>query len=338
MKNFTLHLILIFSIIIGANAQNCVVLDLPFSGNTNDISGNGFHASNNGATLTEDRFGRSNSAYKFDGVNDYIVVAHDDLFSFNYNEDFTISLWVKADPIQATIFVTRNSVIEKWVDSNNASNAGYPYVIRYLNQTAPLSDQGKIGVLRYDKTCGNVSTADTKSNIGDTIFHHIVMIRDNGIIKLYFDNKLDTTEIDKSACLTSNFDDLFIGRKGGSWKSAYFKGAIDDIQIYNCALSEKVIDSLYTVASWVGVENTKMDDFSFKVYPNPSSGIVTIELNEEMQSYTVDVFDMTGKLVKTLHYSNKYVVQLDLPNQPGLYSIQIRDNLGWARSKVVSRK
>ena len=58
-------------------------------------------------------------------------------------------------------------------------------LLRYSNQTAPLTDQGKIGVLRYDKTCGNVTSADTKNNIGDTLFHHFVMIRDNGMIKLY---------------------------------------------------------------------------------------------------------------------------------------------------------
>jgi hypothetical protein len=43
----------------------------PFNGNANDISGNGNNGTVNGATLTTDRFGNTNSAYSFDG-NDWI--------------------------------------------------------------------------------------------------------------------------------------------------------------------------------------------------------------------------------------------------------------------------
>ena len=44
----------------------------PFNGNANDESGNGNNGTVNGATLTADRFGNANSAYSFDGVDDYI--------------------------------------------------------------------------------------------------------------------------------------------------------------------------------------------------------------------------------------------------------------------------
>ena len=44
----------------------------PFSGNANDVSGNGNNGTVNGATLTTDRFGNPNAAYSFDGINDYI--------------------------------------------------------------------------------------------------------------------------------------------------------------------------------------------------------------------------------------------------------------------------
>jgi hypothetical protein len=44
----------------------------PFSGNAIDSSGNGNNGTVNGATLTTDRNAVANSAYSFDGVNDYI--------------------------------------------------------------------------------------------------------------------------------------------------------------------------------------------------------------------------------------------------------------------------
>ncbi|MFT3907934.1 MAG: hypothetical protein QM737_00795 [Ferruginibacter sp.] len=48
----------------------------PFNGNTNDASGNGLNATQfNGVQLTTDRFGNTNSAYYFDGIDDYMKVA-----------------------------------------------------------------------------------------------------------------------------------------------------------------------------------------------------------------------------------------------------------------------
>ncbi len=44
----------------------------PFNGNANDESGNGDNGTVFGATLTTDRFGNTNSAYAFDGTDDFI--------------------------------------------------------------------------------------------------------------------------------------------------------------------------------------------------------------------------------------------------------------------------
>jgi hypothetical protein len=43
-------------------------------GNANDESGNGHHGTVHGATLTTDRFGNQDSAYLFDGQDDYIAL------------------------------------------------------------------------------------------------------------------------------------------------------------------------------------------------------------------------------------------------------------------------
>ena len=49
----------------------------PLNGNANDESGRGFHGEILGATLGEDRFGNANSAFLFDGVDDYIELPSD---------------------------------------------------------------------------------------------------------------------------------------------------------------------------------------------------------------------------------------------------------------------
>src|SRR6478736_5916097 len=53
---------------------NSLVSKWEFTGNANDPIGS-MNGTVNGATLTTDRFGNCNSAYFFDGTNDYITMA-----------------------------------------------------------------------------------------------------------------------------------------------------------------------------------------------------------------------------------------------------------------------
>ena len=68
----------------------------PFNGNANDVSGNGNNGTVNGATLTTDRFGNANSAYSFDGVDDFIN--KNNWSSLNGNQDFSVNFWLKYLP------------------------------------------------------------------------------------------------------------------------------------------------------------------------------------------------------------------------------------------------
>ncbi len=64
----------------------------PFTGYANDGSGNGNNGTVNGATLTADRYGNTNSAYLFNGSSDLITGT-----GLNFpmgNSPRTISLWV----------------------------------------------------------------------------------------------------------------------------------------------------------------------------------------------------------------------------------------------------
>ncbi|NBV09586.1 MAG: LamG domain-containing protein, partial [Flavobacteriia bacterium] len=61
----------------------------PFNGNANDESGNGNHGTVNGATLTTDRFGNVNGAYSFNGSN-VLIPLNQQIVSMS---ERTVSLW-----------------------------------------------------------------------------------------------------------------------------------------------------------------------------------------------------------------------------------------------------
>ena len=65
----------------------------PLDGDANDTSGNGIHGTVYGAIPTSDQAGNFESAYSFDGANDYIQIPANALL--NQSNDFTISVWAK---------------------------------------------------------------------------------------------------------------------------------------------------------------------------------------------------------------------------------------------------
>ena len=99
----------------------------PFCGNANDESGNANNGTVNGATLTTDRFGNTNSAYNFDGINDNIGLGN----FFNYTS-FSISMWVKPGNQNghAVIIDNNHASSNNWVFQtiSNFSNNGYNFI------------------------------------------------------------------------------------------------------------------------------------------------------------------------------------------------------------------
>ena len=65
----------------------------PFDGNANDASTFGNNGIVYGPVLTQDRFGASDNAYLFDGVNDYILVPNS--ASLNFQSSITVNFWIK---------------------------------------------------------------------------------------------------------------------------------------------------------------------------------------------------------------------------------------------------
>jgi len=73
--------------------QKGLVAYYPFNGDANDESGNKNHGDVNGPILAEDINGKKNSAYQFDGSDDYIKVEHSS--TLHFKDDFTLSAWLK---------------------------------------------------------------------------------------------------------------------------------------------------------------------------------------------------------------------------------------------------
>jgi hypothetical protein len=275
-----------------------------FSGNANDETTNANHGQVFGATLVEDRFGTANSAYEFDGVDNYILVPQST--SLNTSDYVTLSFWLTVPEFVVTG--------EYYLISQGSWNGRWK---------ASLPSHGKT-VWTTKVADGDISDMDSDPEVLplDT-WTHVVMVHDGTNNDIYFNGILAATKERAGTLASGNTDSLTIGRESTLWGN-YFKGRFDDIRIYDIALTAADILALYEDES--GTQNSIALDpvHPVQVYPNPTNGFINIINAENSQ---VSVYDILGKLVLT--YENKTSLgTINLSNyNGGIYFVKIfKDN------------
>jgi hypothetical protein len=202
----------------------------PFNGNAIDESGYGNHGQNYGATLIPDRFNQSNKAYYFNGVNSYIVVPHTQ--SLQPSNGLTISAWINFNSFNCT-----SSILGKGSD-----NAAGWYSFRYEPSTSSLDFQINFS----DYIGGPKKTISVYTAMNVNMWYNIIGMYDGNIMKIYFNGQLYSS-LPVYKLLGSNSENLQIG----SCTEGYFlKGNLDDIRIYNRALTDTEVQLLFHEGGW----------------------------------------------------------------------------------------
>jgi hypothetical protein len=201
----------------------------PFNGNAQDSSGNGNHGTVNGATLTSDRYGNQNGSYSFDGLDDFIEIPSSVSL---HNPQGTINLW-----LYTTIPNRDVCPIKK----NNFSNAGNEhYVIAITPAEVVFAN-------KYNSNCqsgnGWFRTA-TSNSIYTSPSWHMITATYSIVNNLYIDGILVSTSVPPSTNPDNCASDIQIGR-GWSAVNEWVTGKIDDIGIWNRALSQQEITLLH---------------------------------------------------------------------------------------------
>jgi hypothetical protein len=223
IKIRNLLLVIVFFSVCSTFAQiptNGLVSYWPFNGNANDESGNGHNAIEITATLTTDRFGNPNSAYAFDGsLGSYIMVPdHDSLDPLN---DYTFTFWINPE--------------------SYASIGG-----QILNKyRAFVNDEGGWAA-QLDPTHLGISPSFWSLSViqlNTWTFGAIVFKKSTNTCSIYLNGALDTSGTN-TAVIRNNVRNLYIGiHEGVSYGN--FDGKIDDIRMYNRALSESEVNILF---------------------------------------------------------------------------------------------
>jgi hypothetical protein len=336
----------------------------PFNSNANDESGNGNNGTVSGATVTTDRFGNPNSAYSFDGINDYIATNYSGILGKNSR---TISIWLKRElPNIQTMYCLAYG--------GHASNRGNTFRCGFnFSNTAGVD---------IDVSNGDILYA---SNHYDGLWHHYVWVVPNITdpkltdVRIYEDGELLTEVINygynKDWCENTsiNTEELYKLLIGDFYDDEhnshfYFSGDIDDIRIYNRALNEQeiqvlhnenacyryitvydttivtVIDTNYVTivdTNYISVTDTLIINAvltglnppnnlnTIKVYPNPAKDKIYIHTGKNyslMADYSIKIINSQGQPIFDSKITEQiFEIDVSTFGQTGLYFLQLYD-------------
>ena len=209
----------------------------PFNGNANDESGNGNNGTVNGATLTIDRNGETNRAYSFNGTSTILV---NDADILDLTNDFTIVSWLNSNsyptnpfggPINM-ILCKRPSVVSDITGTYSfgvwEDNGAHKVTCQAPPNASSITYPGINGSIQLNEWYCFVTTYD------DT----------NKILKYYL-NGVEIFNSNLEFIITNTSYGLSIG--GLASASSYFwNGFLDDIRLYNRALSASEVAYLAT--------------------------------------------------------------------------------------------
>ncbi len=217
MKYVVSIMLLLFCIQLSADIMDGLVLNYPFNGNANDESGNNHHGTINGPTPTFDRFGNDDSAYFFDGEDNTDIDCGNSLAEIFESDTFSISIWMNRLSGYGCII----------------TSGGPGFLNFYLrNEVLHMDNDGN---LQYPE-------------LSTDRWHHLCLVMDDGEVTIYT-NTLEAASQESMTCGDHNDGVLLIGNSyGGSYP---FYGRIDDVRIYDRALSESEIGDLYHENGWV---------------------------------------------------------------------------------------
>jgi hypothetical protein len=209
----------------------------PFNNSAVDSSGNNNNGVAYNVTSTTDRYGKPNSAFYFDGTDSYIKVRDTTKLRLD-STDFTLNSWINIEAYNSSygsiIMAKRNN------GSGNGWNfgiAGYGDLTNYV---------GALGVVTYSISGGGDPYSAGTVVLDTNKWHMVTTVYSlsKREVKIYVDGFLDVTTENMASPNSGTTADLYIGMDHAT--GMYFlKGKLDDLRIYNRALTNKEVLALY---------------------------------------------------------------------------------------------
>lgn len=200
------------------NPSGNLIAYYPFTGNANDATVNGYDGTIEGAILTTDRHGTLNKAYLFDGSTNDIAIPSD---AVNNLPTGTVAAFIYLNELNL-----QHSILDKTETD----------VINYFQFIIDNNNK-----LRGIINSNGGSSYRSNTALSQNQWYHVAITWDGININFYLNGVLDGTDVFTDG-VPSAYRQPYIGKVENN--TAYMNGKIDEVRIYNYALTQSEIQSL----------------------------------------------------------------------------------------------
>tara|TARA_B100000927_G_C16459728_1_gene467346 strand:- start:409 stop:1131 length:723 start_codon:yes stop_codon:yes gene_type:complete len=193
-------------------------------------------------------------AMSFDGVNNYILA---DYNSLNFNSGMSISSWFKWDG--STVGTSDNSIsiISRWSANSYFGSNGKQFILRLTNATPNIEL-----LISSNGSSNTIYTGSTSITSGT--WYHVAVTWDTNTYKVILNGNTNSPEISESNTNapfnTTTTPNIVIGATYSNSAPSlvqHWAGSLDEIAIFNTALSASKIQQIYDATAVVnGVPQT----------------------------------------------------------------------------------
>lgn len=208
------------------------VVYYPFDGNTNNDAQDAYHAVSVNAVKTSDPEGHSNRAYEFTSSSQYIYTPND--AALNFGDKLAVSFWVRPENIGSG---------EQFVLSHGSWEERYKF---------SLTPEKKMRITI--KTSDRTVDMDDPKELQNGVYAHYVGVFTGYSLEIYRDGEL-AAFTDLGGTVNPSTKSITYGRKDETISDYTFKGAIDEVRIYNNELNPHFITKLPTIFNEVQEAN-----------------------------------------------------------------------------------
>lgn len=316
---------------------NGLVAYYPFIGNADDATSNGNNGIVNGVALTVDKNGNPNSAYSFNGTSNNIGLSQPFLGGVQVNS-FT--------------FFTRFKSIGS--PANGSAYNIWGKTFFWGEVFFGIAPDNTIYFLWANSNNGNTySWGSTTDVILPNTWNDLIITYENSIIKIYLNGVLtnyttyiqaqggsiiSTTSVNAFCNFAQDANSSKIGsRIAFGQTDRFFNGVIDDLGVWNRALTQNEIYSLSytdttcsTLVINTGVLSLNPPTFTntVTIYPNPANDHITIDCGNlaNVSGWTIKIVNTLGQEVFSgAMNTQQYVVPLNSWSGQGVYFVKIYD-------------
>ena len=304
----------------------------PFNGNANDESGNGYDGEEFGASYSSDRFGFENKAIALDGVDDYVFIG--DYSSFNL-DTFSISLWYFEVSIPTPVYAAHTMI------SKSTSNSGeIGYRIDTSGDGTDYFVQSQLGF----PVPGSGFVNFPPTVLDNWTF--VTVVKSGANVTGYKNGEPIGSNTELSALISNNSPLLFGAVTDQNLIGGFFDGKLDDIGMWNRALTDEEIHNLYsanlcfetitvtdTLIINMGITGFSPVTYSntIKIFPNPTNDHITIHYGDfnQLIDYELRIVNSLGQVVfETAITQQSDYLNLASWGGNGLYFVQVIDPQG----------